>query len=341
MLIASALLSLPLLSLFAIVCGRWERAHAVAYAGCFIAALSLFLGALEHLGGLFGPPALVLPVGLPWLKAHFRIDNLSALFLLVVNFSSAVVSAFAVGYCAHLDERRRVTPFFPLFLFGMNLVLVADDAFVFLVAWEFMSLTSWLMVVADHKRAENRHAAQVYLIMAVFGTFCLLPALGLMAGPGGDYTFAAMRLKEMAGITGFLVVLLTLLGAGSKAGLVPLHVWLPLAHPAAPSHVSALMSGVMTKVALYAIIRVLFDLHGHVDWQWGAVIMVVGGVTAVMGVLYAVMQDDIKKLLAYSTVENVGVVVIGLGLALAFKADGEKQLAALALVAGLYHVVNH
>jgi formate hydrogenlyase subunit 3/multisubunit Na+/H+ antiporter MnhD subunit len=341
MLIASALLSLPLLSLFVIAFGRWGRAHSVAYAGCFVAAVSLFSGGLEHLGGVWGAPSLVLPIGLPWLKAHFRIDNLSALFLLVVNFSAAVASAFAIGYSAHLPERRRVTPFYPLFLFGMNTVLVADDAFVFLVAWEFMSLASWLMVLADHQKAENRRAAGIYLIMAVFGTFCLLPALGLMAGPGGDYTFAAMRLRDMGGVVGFLVVLLTVLGTGSKAGLMPLHVWLPLAHPAAPSHVSALMSGVMTKVALYGLIRVLFDLHGEVGWQWGAALMVVGGVTAVMGVLYAVMQDDLKTLLAYSTVENVGVVVIGLGLALAFKADGENLLAALALVAGLYHIVNH
>ncbi|MBX9635372.1 MAG: hydrogenase 4 subunit B, partial [Magnetospirillum sp.] len=136
-------------------------------------------------------------------------------------------------------------------------------------------------------------------------------------------------------------VLLVLLGAGSKAGLIPLHAWLPLAHPAAPSHVSALMSGVMTKVALYGMIRVLFDLHGHVGWQWGATMMLVGGITAVMGVLYAVLQDDIKKLLAYSTVENIGVAVIGLGLAIAFKDDGERELAALALVAGLYHMLNH
>ena len=132
-----------------------------------------------------------------------------------------------------------------------------------------------------------------------------------------------------------------MLGAGSKAGLVPLHAWLPLAHPAAPSHVSALMSGVMTKVALYGLIRILFDLHGHVGWGWGAVLMVIGGITAVLGVLYAMLQDDLKKLLAYSTVENIGVAVIGLGLAIAFKDSGEKALAALALVAGLYHMINH
>jgi hydrogenase-4 component B len=341
MLIAAALLAFPVLSVVGILFGRRDWTHSIVYSGCFVASLGLLSAGLEHLGGHATAPSLVLPFGLPWMKAHFRVDNLSALFLLIVNLSAAAASVFAVGYSAHLPERRRVTPFYPMFLFGMNAVLVADDAFVFLVAWEFMSLASWLMVLADHERPENRKAALVYLAMAAFGTFCLLPAFGLLAGPGGDFTFAALRMKDVGGITGFLVVLLALLGAGSKAGLVPLHAWLPLAHPAAPSHVSALMSGVMTKVALYALVRLLFDLHGEVEWQWGAVIMVVGGVTAVMGVLYAVTQDDLKKLLAYSTVENVGVVVIGLGLALAFKADGEKSLAALALVAGLYHMLNH
>ncbi|MCA1909539.1 MAG: hydrogenase 4 subunit B, partial [Magnetospirillum sp.] len=322
MLIAGALLTLPLLALFAIVAGRRDFSHAVVYAGCFVASAALLAGGLQYLGGHAGAPSAVLPLGLPWIKAHFRVDNLTALFLLIVNFSAAAASAFAVGYGGHLPQRRRVTPFYPVFLLAMNLVLLADDAFTFLVAWECMSLASWLMVVSDHKDAENRRAGTVYVIMAVFGTFCLLPCFGLLAGPGGDYTFAAMRLRDLGTLGGFLVALLAILGTGSKAGLVPLHAWLPLAHPAAPSHVSALMSGVMTKVALYGMIRILLDLHGDLSWHWGATLMVAGGITAVLGVLYAVMQDDLKKLLAYSTVENIGVAVIGLGLAIAFKGDG-------------------
>jgi formate hydrogenlyase subunit 3/multisubunit Na+/H+ antiporter MnhD subunit len=342
MLIAWALVALLLLALFGLLAGRWRSVHAVVYSGAFIACILLLLSGLHHLGGPAGAePALVLPFGLPWVQAHFRLDNLSALFMVVVNLSGAACSAFGIGYSAHLPSPRRVTPFFPLFLFGMNSVLLADDAFMFLVAWEFMSLASWLLVLADHHEAENRRAATVYLCMAAFGTFCLLPCFGIMAGAEGAYAFADMRTHELTGISSFLVVVLALLGTGSKAGLVPLHAWLPLAHPAAPSHVSALMSGVMTKVAIYGMIRILFDLHGELSWRWGAVVMVIGGITAVMGVLYAIMQDDLKKLLAYSTVENIGVVVIGLGLALAFKGGGETQLAALALVAGLYHVINH
>lgn len=341
MLIVAALLALPILFVIAVVFGRREWSHGVVHGGAAVVAGLLVVAGLRHLGGDGAVPELVLPIGLPWLHGHFRVDNLSALFLLIVNVPAAAISVFGIGYGAHLHERRRVTPLYPLFLFGMNMVLVADDAFMFLVAWEFMSLASWLLVLADHQRAENRRAGLVYLSMAAFGTFCLLPCFGLLAGPDGDYTFAAMRAAQLGPVAGAMVVALLLLGAGSKAGLVPLHAWLPLAHPAAPSHVSALMSGVMTKVALYAMVRVLFDLHGDVGWQWGALMMVVGGMTAVLGVLYAVMQDDMKTLLAYSTVENVGIALIGLGLAVAFKDDGERQLAALALVAGLYHILNH
>ena len=156
--------------------------------------------------------------------------------------------------------------------------------------------------------------------MASFGTLALLLAFGLLAGPDGNYAFEAMRAAHPTAALAALVLVLTIVGAGSKAGVVPLHAWLPLAHPAAPSHVSALMSGVMTKVAVYGLIRIVFDLLGPPDWWWSMVVLAVGGITAVMGVLYALMQHDLKRLLAYHTVENIGIIYIGLGLALAFKA---------------------
>ncbi len=341
MLIAAALVALPALTLLALLFSRFDWPHRVVPFGIFFCCLGLAGAGLEQLENFWGPITKVLPFGLPWLKAHFHVDNLASLFLLIVNLPAAAVAWFSSSYLAHLPEKRRVTPFLPLFIFAMNMVVIADDAFIFLLSWEFMSLTSWAMVLYQHQDPENRKAALVYLIMALFGTLCLLLSFGLMAGGEGDYTFATMRSAEMSAFSGFLVVLLAILGAGSKAGVAPLHAWLPLAHPAAPSPVSALMSGVMTKVALYGLIRILFDLHGKVAWQWGAALMVLGGVTAVLGVLYAVLQDDLKRLLAYSTVENVGIVLIGLGLSLAFKADERFSLATLALIASLYHVINH
>ena len=177
--------------------------------------------------------------------------------------------------------------------------------------------------------------------MASFGTLALLLAFGLLSGTAGGYAFAAIRASQHPQSSAVLVLILMLLGAGSKAGLVPLHVWLPLAHPAAPSHVSALMSGVMTKVAIYAFIRVVFDLLGPPAWSWSIVVLCLGGVTAVLGILYALMEKDLKRLLAYSTIENIGIIFVGLGLALAFRANGLQLAAGLAFTAALFHVLNH
>src|ERR1700726_339310 len=223
----------------------------------------------------------------------------------------------------------------------MTLVVIADDAFTFLVSWEFMSLTSWALVMAHHRIPENVRAGYIYLVMASFGTLALLLGFGLLAGPDGLYTFAQMRAAHPSAALAALALILALIGAGSKAGLVPLHVWLPLAHPAAPSHVSALMSGVMTKVAVYGFVRIVFDLMGEPAWWWSMVVLALGGITTVMGVLYALMQHDLKRLLAYHTVEHIGIIFIGLGLGLAFRADHMEWAAALALTAALFHVFNH
>jgi hydrogenase-4 component B len=284
---------------------------------------------------------VVLPLALPWLGAHFRLDALSAAFLIVVDLGATAASVFAIGYGRHEDAPRRVLPFYPLFLAGMNLVVLASDAFTFLLSWEFMSLASWALVLAHHRVPGNLRAGYVYLLMAGFGTFALLLTFALLAGPSGYYDFAIIRATGHPPWMAGLVLMLTLLGAGSKAGLVPLHVWLPLAHPAAPSHVSALMSGVMTKVAVYGFVRIVLDLLGPPDWWWSMPVLAVGGITAVMGVLYALMQHDLKRLLAYHTVENIGIIFTGLGLALAFKANGMPAAAALAMTGALFHVLNH
>jgi hydrogenase-4 component B len=328
-----------LASLLGALLGR--RALVVVYA---LSALGAALSAADAIAFLVsaGPPAdAVLPFGLPWLGAHLHADALSAFFLLVVGVAATLVSVFAVGYGRHETEPRRILPFYPLFLAGMSLVLVAADAFTFLLSWELMSLASWLLVLASHRERDTPDAALLYLVMASLGAGALLLAFGLLSAGSGDYAFAAMRGTHLSGGQSTLFFLLVVIGAGSKAGVVPLHAWLPPAHAAAPSHVSALMSGVMTKVALYGFVRLVFDLAGPAPWWWGALVLLLGGVTALLGVLYAVMQHDLKRLLAYHTVENIGIVVIGLGLALAFRADGLDALAVLALAAALLHVFNH
>jgi hydrogenase-4 component B len=334
--------ALLLVGLLGVALQRFAAGRHAVYGLSLLLSAAMGAIALWQLIDASAPPSLAwVPLGLPWQGAHFRLDALSSFFGSVTGLGGAAASLFALGYGRHEREPGRVLPFYPLFLAGMNLVVLADDAFSFLLSWEFMSLSSWALVMAHHQDRDNARAGYVYLVMASFGTFALLLAFGLLAAAGGDYTFDAMRATAHAPAAIPLVLLLALLGAGSKAGLVPLHAWLPLAHPAAPSQVSALMSGVMTKVAVYGFIRIVFELSGPPEWWTGFLVLLAGGATAVIGVLYALMQHDLKRLLAYHTVENIGIIFIGLGLALAFGANGLPAAAALALTAALFHVFNH
>lgn len=336
---AAALLCIPVL---AVVVHRSRLGSRLVYGLCLIVCAYLVTCDVTYLlRGGSAAQAMMLPLGVSWIGAHLRIDAISAFFLAVVNLGGAAASLFALGYGEHEETPGRVLPFYSAFLAGMNLVLLAGDAFSFLLSWEFMSLMSWALVIAHHHDPKNMRAGYIYLLMASFGTLALLLAFGLLAGPAGNYVFSEMRLTPHPDWLPSLVMLLALIGAGSKAGLVPLHVWLPLAHPAAPSHVSALMSGVMTKVAVYAFIRIVFDLVGPPAWWWCIPIIVIGAVTAVLGVLFAILQRDLKRLLAYSTVENVGIVFVALGLALAFKVNAMSWAAALAVTAALLHALNH
>jgi hydrogenase-4 component B len=333
-----ALFALPLLAILGT--RGWSFATKVIYGASLASCSVLVFTALSCLAnGNGASSSLRLDLGLPWIGAHFRIDALAAFFLVVANLGGAAASIFAIGYGQHETAPGRVLPFYGPFLAGMNLVILADDAFTFLVSWEFMSLSSWALVMAHHRDSDNRRAGYIYIVMASFGTLCLVLTFGLLAGGVGSYAFADMRASPTA-LSG-LVLILTLLGTGSKAGLVPVHVWLPLAHPAAPSHVSALMSGVMTKVAVYGFVRIVFDLVGPPSWWWGIAVIPLAGITCVVGVLSALMQHDLKRLLAYHTVENIGIIFIGLGLALAFSAHHLPAPAALALTAALFHVFNH
>lgn len=325
----------------AVAIGRRPAGTPIVYGASLVIAAIGVVTAFVALVSDGSVATLALPLGLPLLGAHFRVDALAAFFLLVVNLGGAIASLYGLGYGRHERSPLRILPYFPAYLGGMNLVLLADDAFTFLVGWEFMSLASWALVLAHHRESGNARAGFIYIVMASAGTLCLLLTFGLLAGPDGGYAFDTMRSHPPQSAVAISALLLALIGAGSKAGLVPLHVWLPLAHPAAPSHVSALMSGVMTKVAIYGFIRIAFDLIDEPVWWTSLIILAIGATTAVLGVLYALMQQDIKRLLAYSTVENVGIIFIGLGLSIAFRANDMPVPAALAMSAALLHVFNH
>jgi hydrogenase-4 component B len=285
----------------------------------------------------------VLIVGLPDLPMHLRRDALSSFFLFLLGAASAGISMFAAGYFrrGHGTSAGLLCLQYHLFLASMGFLLIADDAYAFMVAWETMALSSYFLVTTQHSLPEIRRAGFLYLLIAHVGALAILLAFGVMQGGSWHFTFDAMRGAHLTPAWATVAFLLALFGFGAKAGLVPLHVWLPEAHPAAPSPVSALMSGVMLKTAVYGVLRVTFDLLGAPQWWWGIVALTVGLLSALYGVVFAAAQTDMKRLLAWSSIENVGLIFTGLGLATVFHGVGMSGLAALGLIAVLYQALNH
>ncbi|OGS93522.1 MAG: hydrogenase 4 subunit B [Gallionellales bacterium GWA2_59_43] len=291
------------------------------------------------------PQMVVLPLGLPDLPLHLRLDSLSSFFLILLGGASFGVSLFGSGYFRHMESKTLglLCLEYHLFLISMTLVLLADDAYMFMVAWETMALSSYFLVTTDHHVPDIRKAGFLYLLIAHVGAIAILLGFGVMQGGHGigAYTFDAMREAHLSPFWASAAFLLALFGFGAKAGALPLHVWLPEAHPAAPSPVSALMSGVMLKTAIYGILRVTFDLLHTQLWWWGVLTLALGLMTAVFGVMFAAVQGDMKRLLAYSSIENIGLLLAGIGLTIIFHVYGKGTLAALSLTATLYHSLNH
>ncbi|MFM9885273.1 MAG: hydrogenase 4 subunit B [Burkholderiales bacterium] len=306
-------------------------------------AVGLALFVLAAIAIAVPPATTVLPIGLPGLPFHFRLDSLSAFFIMVIGGATVGVSAFAAGYF----RQGEGTPpgllclQYHVFLASMVLVVLADDAYVFMVMWETMALSSFFLVTTNHRIPEIRRAGYLYLLIAHIGAIGILLCFGVLQSNAGDYTFADMRGAALTPFWGSVAFLLALSGFGAKAGLLPLHIWLPEAHPAAPSPVSALMSGIMLKTAVYGVLRVSFDLLQVHLWWWGVVLLALGLATALFGVVFAAVQADMKRLLAYSSIENIGIIFSGIGLAMVFSAFDMKPMAALALTASLYHIATH
>ncbi|MEF3193591.1 MAG: hydrogenase 4 subunit B [Halothiobacillaceae bacterium] len=304
---------------------------------------ALAIAAVGVVGLLVPASSMVLPLGLPDLPFHLRLDALSAFFLVLLGSAAFGVTVYATGYLRSMASGPLVllSLWYHAFLAGMAMVILADDAYTFMVAWEVMALASYFLVTTDHKIPEIRRAGFLYLLIAHVGAVALLLAFGVLQGGDGSYTFDSMRQMEMTPFWASVAFLLALFGFGAKAGLVPLHVWLPEAHPAAPSPVSALMSGVMLKTAIYGLLRVTFDLLNIQFGWWGTLALALGLISALYGVIFAAVQTDMKRLLAWSSIENIGFILAGFGLTLIFYTDGKGALAALTLTALLYHTLNH
>ncbi|WP_404359855.1 hydrogenase 4 subunit B [Methylotuvimicrobium sp. KM1] len=305
-------------------------------------ALAVLTGLLQLLGA--DSAAMILPFGLPGLSWHVRLDALSGFFFLVLGMPLIAVCLFGPGYVREFEHKKSlaVLGFFTgLFVAGMEMVLLADDTFFFMIAWELMSVASYFLVAFQHEQPESRRAAFLYLLMAEIGALCIILGFGVLVTFAEGFSFGHIRGVALTPLWASVAFALGLAGFGMKAGLMPLHAWLPEAHPAAPSHISALMSGVMLKIAVYGFIRYCFDLLPQVFWQWGVAVIAAGAVSAVLGILYALQQQQLKRLLAYSSVENIGIIFLSIGLALVFFSTGQSQSGALALLAALLHSFNH
>ncbi len=296
------------------------------------------------------PFHFIIPNVLPFINFEIFADGIAAFFLLVISIVSFAVSLYSIGYMKEYETTKRTSVFgflFNIFILSMILVVISNNSFFFLIFWELMSLTSFFLVIYDHDREENVKSGMTYLIMTQFGTAFILASFLLGYIQTGSFSFDVFHNSSSSFpfLTKNLIFLFAFIGFGTKAGIIPLHIWLPKAHTSAPSNVSALMSAVMIKIGIYGMVRTIFDLGGFglspdYSW-WGLLMIVVGSVSAIIGVLYAVIEHDMKRALAFSSIENIGIILIGLGLSVVFASLNLTILSALALVASMYHTINH
>lgn len=315
--------------------GMQRAAHWLANsAALFGSAVCAYAAGLLLFGG-------VSPAPLTWGSYSLGCDGWSAVFLLLTGIAGVVTSLYALGYARGYEgsRLRLLGGMWCLFIMSMVLVLLAGDAFSFLLFWEIMAVASFMLVNHESEKRATWNAAYQYLVMTSVGTAAIMIAFLLTGSASEGFSFAAMAKNTLDGSWQHLVFVCAFAGFALKAGLVPLHVWLPKAHPAAPSHVSALMSGVMLKIALYGFGRFMFSFLPAWNYWWCVVVLLAGVVSAFLGVLYAQMETDIKRVLAYSSVENMGVIFAAFGCGMLMKASSSFYM--LGFVAALVHAFNH
>jgi hydrogenase-4 component B len=323
--------------------GASTAAHIFAALGSFV---GLVFGSVLLLTGETLSLHAAFTLGFAPSVISLKLDALSAFFICVISLVAFAASVYGIGYQKQFVGHYRLGNFgffYNLFLASMALVIAANNALLFLFAWELMAIASYFLVVFERKEEENVRAGVLYILVTQLGTAFLFGAFLLLYGAGGSWDFDAMRMATggLSFTMQNVILALALIGFGTKAGIIPLHIWLPEAHPAAPSHVSALMSGVMIKTAIFMLMRVFLDFFPVVSPTWGLIILGLGAISSLLGVLYALSEHDIKRLLAFHSVENIGIILLGLGAAVTFFSYGATVLGILALSAALYHTVNH
>ncbi len=299
------------------------------------AVLSLFL--------LFAPPLNIFSISIsPIFEFIFCGDALSGFFVMVISILTLSVSIFSIGYTKDIGNKGLKGFLYNLFILSMYAVVMSGNIVTFLISWETMSVVSYFLVTFDRSE-KSAKAGLIYAVMTHVGTAFIITLFFMLYKNTGHMDFSNIKaaITEVPDDVKSLIFIFSVIGFGTKAGIIPLHTWLPKAHPAAPSNISALMSGVMIKTGIYGFVRISMDIMGHGPEWWGVMIIVIGAVSSILGVLYALMEHDIKRLLAYHSVENIGIILLGIGGAMMFKSHGLYTLSAIALIAGFYHTLNH
>jgi hydrogenase-4 component B len=327
-----------------------QKTRITTITAAICAGLGSIAAIVAGMGVLSGAPAPAgfLDTNLPFGALTLKLDTLSAFFLVVIGLVALPVALYSVGYLSHTGGRRVMafSSLFNLLLLSLVLIVAASDMIVFLMAWEAMAFLSYIMVNFDYEDTHVIRSGYLMLAVSELGTIGIFVAFLLLYQASGSFGYDALRAAApmLSVPLRSAVFLLAFFGFGAKAGILPLQLWLPEAHPAAPSHISALLSAVIIKLGIYGMLRFLLDFLGGpgIDpaW-WGLVMLSIGALTALVGILYAVVQGDLKRLLAYSSIENIGIILAGLGAALTFRAYHLTALAAIAAIVTLYHVLNH
>ena len=292
---------------------------------------------------LFTPPVNISSISVtPVLEFVFRGDAISGFFIFVISILTFSVSIYSIGYTKSLANKGAMGFLFSIFILSMYAVVLSGNIITFLISWETMSIVSYFLVTFD-KEEKSARAGLIYAVMTHVGTAFIIALFLILYKYTGytDFSDIKAAVKDLPDAIKTIVFVFAIIGFGTKAGIIPLHTWLPEAHPAAPSNISALMSGVMIKTGIYGILRIAVDVLGIGPEWWGIAILVIGAVSSVLGVLYALMEHDIKRLLAYCSVENIGIILLGIGASMVLASNGLYKLSAIAMTAGLYHTLNH
>ncbi len=326
----------------------WRKPVLCRYICCCSALAGAILGGLaavfEILQGT--PVRWSISSGIPLFSYSFDYDALAGFFNLTLAILAGAVSIYSFSYLKEFEGKRNIGFFgflFHLLLLSLTIVFTAANTFLFLIGWEVMALVSYGLVTFCHEDRETRRAGLLYIVMAHIDAGCLLLGFALLMQVSGSADFASFRTSAMhlSSSQQAVAFVLFFIGFGIKAGVIPFHIWLPAAHPVAPSNISSLLSGIVLKAGIYGMVRIFLDGLGVLPSWAGLLVLIVGVGSAVLGVLYALMEHDLKRLLAYHSIENIGIILIGLGAALVFRVAGHPQLAAVALIAALFHTLNH